>query len=64
MPELRRQAPPFSALDFQTGRKPWELLKVENGWVILSSEHEVMVNNCLIFRQAGPVWLREIDANL
>src|SRR5260221_11951057 len=28
-------------------------LKVEIGWAILSSGHEVMVNNCLIFRHAA-----------
>src|SRR5450432_811298 len=31
----------------------WGLLKVENVGAILSSGHEVMVNNCLIFRQAA-----------
>ena len=52
-PWVRRQAQPVPAHAFETNRTPWGLLEVEIGCGILPSGHEVMVNKCLIFRQAA-----------
>ena len=53
-PWARRQAQPVPARAFETDRTPWGSLDELRMWRrILSSGHEVMVNNCLIFRQAS-----------
>ena len=38
---------------FETNRTPWGLLELMNVGAILAFGHEVMVNNCLIFRHTG-----------
>jgi hypothetical protein len=43
---------------------PWGLVKVEDRCEILSSEHEIMVNNCLFFPEVVATLVAEAAANL